>query len=79
MTTQTNDTCSSGRPSGSRRPGAGRTAMRRTRVRVSSDAVVYAYIRDIAQPHAGEAPSAPRPTYESAPDDDYAVEHANLY
>ena len=37
--TQTNDTCRGGRPSGARRPGAGRIATRRTRMRVSSDAV----------------------------------------
>jgi hypothetical protein len=41
--TQNNDTC----------PGAGRTAARSTRVRVSSDAVVSGYIHDIARPHAG--------------------------
>ena len=51
--TQTNDTCRGGRPSGARRPGAGRIATRRTRVRVSSDAVVSAYIHDIARPRAG--------------------------
>ncbi len=53
--TQTNDTCRGGRPSGARRPGAGRIATRRTRVRVSSDAVVSAYIHDIARPHAQQA------------------------
>ncbi len=50
--TQSNDTSRVGRPSGARRPGAGRIATRRTRVRVSSDAVVSAYIRDIARPPA---------------------------
>lgn len=50
--TQINDNLLRGRPSGARRPGAGRTVSRRTRtrVRVSSDAVVSAYIHDIAQP-----------------------------
>ena len=52
--TQTNDTCRGGRPSGAHRPGAGRMATRRTRLRVSSDAVVSAYIHDIASPHAAE-------------------------
>ena len=51
--TQTNDTPRAGRPSATRRPGAGRLATHRTRVRVSSDAVVSAYIRDIARPPAG--------------------------
>ena len=55
--TQINDTCRGGRPSGARRPGADRLATRRTRVRVSSDAVLSAYIHDIARPHArGERP-----------------------
>ena len=53
--TQINDTCHGGRPSGARRPGAGRMATRRTRARVSSDAVVSAYIHDIARPYAGGA------------------------
>jgi hypothetical protein len=52
--TQPNHTCTGGRPSGARRPGAARVATRRTRVRVSSDAVVSAYIRDIGRPHASE-------------------------
>ena len=52
--TQTNVTCRGGRPSGARRPGAGRIATHRTRVRVSSDAVVSAYIHDIASPPAEE-------------------------
>ena len=47
--TQINDTVV-GRPSFTRHPGAGRIASRRTRVRVSSDAVISAYIHDIAQP-----------------------------
>jgi len=49
--TQANDTCRGGRPSGARRPGAGRIATHRTRV--SSEAVISAYIHDIARPHAG--------------------------
>jgi hypothetical protein len=49
--TQTNDTCRGARPSGVRRPEASRTATRATRARVSSDAVISAYIRDIARPH----------------------------
>jgi hypothetical protein len=48
--TQINDTIAGGRPNFARRPGAGRIASRRTRVRVSSDAVISAYIHDIAQP-----------------------------
>jgi hypothetical protein len=48
--TQINDNLLCGRPGGARRPGAGRTVSRRTRVRVSSDAVVSAYIHDIARP-----------------------------
>ena len=52
--TQTNDTPRAGRPSATRRPGAGRLATHRTRVRVSSDAVVSAYIRDIARPHGSD-------------------------
>ncbi len=48
--TQINDTIVGGRPSFARRPGAGRIASRRTRVRVSSDAVISAYIHDIAGP-----------------------------
>jgi hypothetical protein len=51
--TQTTDTFRRGRPSGARRPGAVRTATRHTRVRVSSDAVVSAYIHDIARPPVG--------------------------
>jgi len=51
--TPATDTCRGGRPSGARRPGAARIATRRRRVRVSSDAVVSAYINDIAQPDAG--------------------------
>lgn len=47
--TQTDDTCRGERPSGVRPPGAGRIAARRRRV--SSDAVVSAYIRDIARPY----------------------------
>ena len=58
--TQTNDTCRGGRPSGVRRPGAGRIA-RTPRMRVSSDAVVSAYIRDIARPHAGGNQRDPTP------------------
>ncbi len=55
--TQTHDTCRGGRPSGARRPRAARMATRRTRVRVSSDAVVSAYIHDIARPRAGADPT----------------------
>jgi|GEM_PF-5179713 len=50
--TQTKNTCRGGRPSGARRPGTARLATRRTRV--SSDAVVSAYIRDIARPHGSD-------------------------
>jgi len=52
--TPINDTYLNGRPSGARRPGAGRMATRRTRTRVSSDAVVSAYIRDLARPHSDD-------------------------
>ena len=58
--TQTNDSCRGGRPSGARSRGAGRIATRRTRVRVSSDAVVSAYIQDIARPHADGHASSKR-------------------
>jgi hypothetical protein len=51
------------RPSGARRAGASRLATRRTRVRVSSDAVVSAYIRDLALPHAGREQHDPRPVF----------------
>lgn len=58
--TQTKHTCRGGRPSGARRSEASRTATRRgTRVRVSSDAVISAYIRDIARPHGGGKQHAP--------------------
>ena len=53
--THTNYSCPGGRPSGARRPGPGRIATARTRTRVSSDAVVSAYIRDIARPYGREA------------------------
>ena len=68
--TQTDDTCRGGRPSGVRPPGAGRIAARRRRV--SSDAVVSAYIRDIARPYADgkqrdpTPPSSPPPPLERA-------------
>jgi hypothetical protein len=65
--TQTNDTCRGGRPRGARRPGAGRIATRRTRLRVSSDAVVSAYIHDIARPHAGAEQHDPRPVFIGPP------------
>ncbi len=57
--TQTIDSCHGGRPSGARRLGAGRTATRRTRTRVSADAVVSAYIHEIARPHADGVPHEP--------------------
>jgi len=63
--TQTIDSCRGGRPSGARRPGAGRTATRRTRM--SSDAVVSAYIRDIARPHAAGEPDQPHPVISPPP------------
>jgi len=59
--TQNNDTCRGGRPSGVRRPATGRMATRRTRMRVSSDAVVSAYIHDIARPQAGGEHHDPHP------------------
>lgn len=65
--TQTNDTCNGGRPSGARRPGAARIATRRTRVRVSSDAVVSAYIRDIGRSHAGGEQRDPHPVIIAPP------------
>jgi hypothetical protein len=52
---KTNAKCHGARPSGARRPGAGRITSSGTRVRVSSDAVVSAYIRDIALPRAAAA------------------------
>ncbi len=65
--TQTNDTCRGGRPSGAGRPADRRLATRRTRVRVASDAVVSAYIRDIALPHAGVKQHDPHPVIIPAP------------
>jgi hypothetical protein len=57
MSHPTKQNCRGGRPAGSRRPGAVRvTTPRRTRLRVSSDAVVSAYIHDISRaPGAGAA------------------------
>jgi hypothetical protein len=60
---QTNDICSGERPSGARRPGAGRIPTRPTRVRVSSDAVVSAYIRDVARPRAGASNATRTPLH----------------
>jgi hypothetical protein len=57
----TNNTCRGGRPSGPSRPGAGRITRSRTRVRVSSDAVVSAYIHDIARPPGGGERQSPYP------------------
>ena len=68
--TQTNDTRRGGHPSGVRRRGAGRIATQRTRMRVSSDAVVSAYIRDIARPHTGGEQPDPQPRHHPA-----TVEH----
>ncbi len=59
--THTNDTRRRERPSGARHPGAGRIATSRMRMRVSSDAVVSAYIHDIARPHAGGEQYDPYP------------------
>jgi hypothetical protein len=65
--TQINDTCRGRRPSGARRPGASRIATRRTRM--SSDAVVSAYIREIAQPHSAMTPLiVERPAWLDDPD-----------
>ena len=47
--TQTNDTRPSKNPIGARRPGGGRRATPRARLRVSSDALISAYIHDIAR------------------------------
>ncbi len=49
--TQTKDTYHGRLPSGNRRPG--RVARGNTRMRVSSEAVVSAYIREIARPRTG--------------------------
>lgn len=49
--TQTNDSCPSKNPIGGRRPGVVRRTTARTRLRVSSDALVSAYIHDIARSH----------------------------
>lgn len=64
--TQTNDTSRGVRPSGARRPGADRIATRHTRLRVSSDAVISAYIHDIARPHAGAKQHEPSRIAQSA-------------
>jgi hypothetical protein len=56
-----NDTCQQRRAIGARRPGTARMATRGTRVRVSSDAVVSAYIHDIARSRADEQPFDSQP------------------
>ncbi len=66
--TQTNDTCLGGRPGGARHPGAARIATRRTRTRVSSDAVVSAYIHDIARPYTGREHARANGTARSSTD-----------
>jgi hypothetical protein len=63
--THTNDICQLRRPSGARRPGPGPMATRRTRMRVSSDAVVSAYIRDVARPRTAGELHEPHPAISS--------------